>query len=80
MKVPGKHEVRCDASKELVKQMLNRVAYAPTMLEYDVATEELRSYKAPLATRVQENDPQHWAMAKVGKEQWGRIKNNPVES
>jgi len=45
MKVATKHEVQYDAFRELVKLMFNKVAYAPTTLEYDVAIKKLRSFK-----------------------------------
>ena len=41
--------IRKDASKDLLKEMFNRLAYAPTSLEYDVALGELRYYKVELA-------------------------------
>jgi len=37
--------------------MFNRVGYAPMALQYHVVMEELRSYKTPLATRGQDDDP-----------------------
>ena len=38
----GKLRVRRNASKELVREMFMRVAYAPTVVEYNSAMEELR--------------------------------------
>jgi len=52
MEAVTKHGVRCDAYKEFVKQMFNRVVYVLMALEYDVGMENLRSYKAPLAIWV----------------------------
>ena len=51
------HEVHCDASKELMKKMFNRIAYTLTALEYDVSMKELRAYNRPLTIWVQKNDP-----------------------
>jgi len=56
------------------------VVYAPMPLEFDVVLEELRRYKMTLAIWVQENDPQHWAASKFGKEWWDRINTNLVKS
>ena len=36
--------------------MLYRVAYAPTVWEYNVALEELRCYKEELRTWVEDNE------------------------
>jgi len=41
-----------------------KVAYARTVREYNVALQELRSYKAKLTTWVYENEPEQWAELK----------------
>ena len=64
----GKHGIRKEATKQLVKEMLYRVAHDPTLLEYNVATQELRSYKLKLAKWVDENEPEQLAEAKFRKE------------
>jgi len=46
--VVGKHGIRKGATKELVKEMLYRVAYALTLRDYNVAMQELRAYKPRL--------------------------------
>ena len=56
VKVPAKLGVCSYSCKELVKEMFNRVAYAPTQLEYDVALEKVRAYKPSLMTWVEDND------------------------
>jgi len=55
VKTNAKHGVCSNSCKDLMKKMFSRVAYAPTRLVYDVAVEELRAYKALLATRVEDN-------------------------
>ena len=65
----GKHNIRKEATKELVKEMLYKVAYAPTIGQYNVALQELSSYKSELATWVGENDLEQWAESKFQKEQ-----------
>jgi len=49
--------------------MLHKVAYAPTIGQYNVALQELSSYKSELATWVGENDLEQWAESKFQKEQ-----------
>jgi len=50
--------IRKDASKDLLKEMFNRVAYAPTADEYELALAELRKYKQEFACWVEENEPE----------------------
>ena len=72
--------IRRNASKNLLKEMFNRMAYATTVAKYDSGMDELRRFKRELAVQVEENDPQHWAQSKFKKERWGMLNNNPVES
>ena len=60
--------------------MFYRVAHAPTVGEYNVALEEMRCYKAELATWVEENELGQWVASKLTKERWGRMNNNVIES
>jgi len=55
--VAGKHGIRKEATKQPVKEMLYRVAYAPTLREYIVAIQEFRSYKPEIAKWVDDNKP-----------------------
>jgi len=41
----GKVRIRRQGSKDLLKEVFNRIVYAPTGVEYRVAVEELRKYK-----------------------------------
>ena len=76
----GKHSIRKEATKELGKEMLYRLAYAPIVGEYNVASQELRSYKSELATWVGDNVLEQWAESNLRKERWGRLNNNVVKS
>ena len=44
LQVAGRHGIRKDTTKELVKEMLYRVSYVPIIEEYNVALQELRLY------------------------------------
>ena len=72
--------IRQNASKDLLKEMFNRIAYATTLTEYDSAMDELRRFKRELAVWVEENGPQHRVQSKFKKERWGKLNNNPIES
>ena len=72
--------IRRDASKDLLKEMFNRLTYAPTGPEYEVALGELRHYKVELARWVEDNEPERWVQSKFTKERWGKLNNNPAES
>ena len=75
-----KYGIRKQATKQIVKEMFYRVAYAPTVVEYSVALDEIRCYKTKLATWVEENEPKQWAASKFAKERGGRMNNNVIES
>ena len=49
-------------------------------MEFNVAFQELRGYKAELGAWVDDNEPEQWAALKFGKEMWGRMNNNVIES
>jgi len=80
LKEVGKLSIRKEAMRKIVKEMLYRVAYAPTAFEYNAALEELRCYKVDLGQWVEEHEPEHWANSKFGKEMWGRMNSNVIES
>jgi len=58
LQVAGKHGIRKEATNQLVKEMLYRVAYAPTLGEYNAAMQQLRTYKLDLAKWVDDNEPE----------------------
>jgi len=78
--VAGKHGIRKEATKQLVRKMLYRAAYAPTLGEYNVVLQELRAYKPKFAQWVHDNEPEQWAKAKFRKERWRRLNSNVIES
>lgn len=67
----SKHNLRKETTKHIVKEMLNRVAYATNAADYDSAMEELRRYKAPLADWIEANEPERWATSKFPMNRWG---------
>lgn len=72
--------IRRNASKDLVKEMFNRMAYATIVVEYGQVMEELRQYKHELAQWVEDNELERWAQSKFRKERWRKLNNNPIES
>ena len=80
VKCTAKVGIWWDATKELVKEMLNRVVYAATSTEYGQVLDELLLYKQELARWVEDNEPERWVQSKFTKERWGKLNNNPVES
>jgi len=80
LKKAAKYGIQKEATKQIVKEMLYRVTYAPTAAEFNVALEELRGYKAELSAWVNDSEPEQWAASKFGKERWGRMNNNVIES
>jgi len=80
LKEAAKYGIQKEAMKQIVKEMLYRVAYAPTAVEFNVALYELRGYKGELGAWVDDNEPEQWAASKFGKERWGRMNNNVIES
>jgi len=50
LKEAAKHGIHKELTKQIVKEMFYRVAYAPTVGECNFALDELRCYKAELGT------------------------------
>jgi len=50
LKEVAKYSIRKEATKQIVKKMCYRVAYAVTVGEYNVTLEELRYCKGELGT------------------------------
>ena len=50
LKEAAKHGIYKEATKQIVKEMFYRVAYAPTVGEYNVALDKLTFYMAELGT------------------------------
>jgi len=80
LKEKAKHGIRKEATKQIVKEMFYRVAYALIGGEYNAALEELRRYKAELGTWVEDNQLEQSATSTFTKERWARMNNNVIES
>ena len=48
--------------------------------DYNVSMFELKKYNEALATWVEENAPQHWAMSKFQKQRWDKMTTSLAES
>jgi len=48
-KAAGKYGYRKEATKDLLKEMLNRVAYAASEVEYGLAMDQMRKFRRELA-------------------------------
>jgi len=71
--------IRWQASKDLLKEVFNRIACALMGVEHGVAVEELRKCKKQLAAWVEHNEPERQAHSKFTKKRWRRINNNAME-
>ena len=80
VKAAAKYGYRKESTKDLLKEMLNRVAYAASAAEYGIAMDELRKFQRELAVWVEDNEPERWAQSKFLKDRWGRLNNNAIES
>ena len=65
--------------KENALQMLDSIAYARLDSDYEVAMNTLRTFNHELAKRVEENNPQHWAISKFKKIRWDKMISNLAE-
>ena len=72
--------IRWNASKNLLKELFSRFAYATTKVEYEGVLDELRKYKRELAECIEKNEPKQWAQSKFGKEWWWMLNINSMES
>jgi len=68
------------ATKALLTEMFNRVAYTPSSIEYGIAMDELRKFKRELAVWVEKNEPERRALYMFTTGRWGRLNNNAIES
>ena len=62
-----KSNTRGKKGKENALQWLDKVAYARLENDYNAHLNELRMYNDSLATWIEQNEPQHWAMSKFMK-------------
>ena len=66
--------------KENALQFLDSIAYVRLEHDYNVSMYELQKYNDVLATWVEENAPDHWAMSKLSKQRWDKMTTKLVES
>lgn len=71
MKEAGKHGLRKETTRLIVKEMFNKVAYATNTADYDSEMEELRRCKRQLAEWIEANEPERWALSKFPINRWG---------
>ena len=76
----SKHNTRGSKGKENALQFLDSIAYARFAHDCNVSMFELRKYNDTLATWVEENALEHWAMSKFPKQRWDKMTTNLVES
>ncbi|RVW21948.1 hypothetical protein CK203_110570 [Vitis vinifera] len=76
----SKHNIRGNKDKENALQFLDSIVYARLEHDYNVSMFELRKYNDTLATWVEENAPEHWAMSKFPKQKWDKMTTNLAES
>ena len=63
----SKKNTKGNKGKENTFQFLDSIAYARLEHDYNVSMYELRKYNDVLATWVEDNSPEHWAMSKFLK-------------
>ncbi|XP_059657316.1 uncharacterized protein LOC132303890 [Cornus florida] len=65
--------------KESAKKLLDQIAYARTLDEYEHALAAMRLFRE-LCDWVLEQSPEHWSNAKFTSKQWDKLYTNQVES
>jgi len=78
--VAAKYGYRKELTKDLLKEMLNRVAFTASVAEYGLAMDELRKFKRESAMWMEQNELERWVQSKFTKDGWGRLNNNAIES
>ncbi|XP_059591679.1 uncharacterized protein LOC132253518 [Vitis vinifera] len=76
----SKQITKGNKGKENALQFLDSIAYARLEHDYNVSMYELRKYNDVLATWVEDNSPEHWAMSKFPKQRWDKMTTNLAES
>ena len=76
----SKQNTKGNKGKENALQFLDSIAYARLEHDYNVSMYELRKYNDALATWVEDNSPEHWAMSKFSKQRWDKMTTNLAES
>ena len=76
----NKNVINGNQGKENALQWLDRIAYARLEHDYNVCMFELRKFNDALATWVEDNAPEHWAMSKFPKKRWDKMTTSFDES
>ena len=76
----SKQITKGNKGKENALQFLDSIAYAKLEHDYNISMYELRKYNDALATWVEDNSPEHWAMSKFPKQRWDKMTTNLAES
>ena len=76
----NKHNTKGNKGKENELEWLDKIAYARVETNYNYHMFELRKYNESLATWIEQNEPQHWAMSKFPKKRWDKMTTNFAES
>ena len=76
----NKNIIRGTTGKENALQWLDNIAYARLEHDYNVRMVELRRFNDALATWVEDNAPERWAMSKFPKKRWDKMTTNFDES
>ena len=76
----NKHNTKGDKGKENALEWLDKIAYARVETDYNYHMFKLRKYNKSLATWIEQNELEHWAMSKFPKKRWNKITTNLVES
>ena len=76
----NKYDTKGNKGKENALQWLDQIAYARLEIDYNAHLNELHMYNDSLATWIEKNEPQHWAMSKFPKKRWDKMKTNLTKS
>ena len=71
------NNTRGNEGKENALQWLDKIAYARLETDYNAHLNELHMYNDSLATWIEKNEPQHWAMSKFLEETMRQNDNKP---
>ncbi|XP_059654712.1 uncharacterized protein LOC132301479 [Cornus florida] len=66
--------------KEQAKKLLDKIAYARTVDEYENALAAMRVFRGELCDWVLANSPEHWSNAMSTSKRWDKLYTNQVES
>ena len=76
----NKHNTKGNKGTENALEWLDKIAYTRVETDYNYHMFELRKYNESLATWIEQNEPEHWAMSKFPKKRWDKMITNLAES